>query len=1001
MHRGNTGGQELDFLNRVGSLALDTRESDGGVGPVAPGEDRAVSNQQWPMAARASELAAVVGAVRRGTSVVLVGEPGVGKTRLLRTALAEVATAGDPVRLIDAPHGTHPDLPGSLLAELSATFDLLGGDPLEGGPTGGFRPRDTEHRPGGPDARPRRVFGSAGLGAARPDHGFSGTRRGPEAGGGNRAPARFPPAAGTAGRVVLGVDDAHLLDSEPAAMLHHLVATGRVTLVAAVCSGENQHRGVSRLWMERLAERFDLAEFNESGVHAMVRARLGGTVDESTLARLHHLTRGNALYLCELVGHALAEGTLVQADGIWRWSGLASSGGRLSDLVRLRLADLAPDEVELVAMVALAEPLEADLPVVAELAAAAESLNRRRIIVAEGVGRRVQLRLFYPLHSEVLVASLPELTARRLRARLAGAIEQTGLRRRTDLLRAVRLRLDAGQMPEPAHLIAAAERAVGTGDVVFAERLCRLAIAVREPTLSRSRIELLLGRALCSQGRHSDAEDVFGPGCDHAPREELAALARTRALNMAGGLGRIDDAEALLAAVRSAVPAADEAKLSATLAIVWMLADRLPEALTLVGSAIAGENADSPLVREAVPVMAVARTELGDAAGALELLDSCLPALDRWADHHWLPHRLATVAACVALGRMGDASATLRRVRRRLADGPSRVMWDPLTVLVEAHHLRLTGRNAEAVDLLRRSDDSAAAASIPDIRCWTRAQLAGALAEAGSHADALVAIAEARALVASTGGSTTARGWVTIEEAAVHAHAGDRARAVALALELADRFVAAGRIVRAVEALHLAARLGVANAVVARCEALATRIGAAEVAQAWSAHVRALAGADGDALSGVSRRFEDMCLLPLAAEAAVQAAAAYQMRGAVRSGRLARVRGADLVSRCGGPLPPWASDEVSVAAGAAATRGGTRSHGVPGPELTPREREVAAFAAVGLSNREIASRLVVSVRTVENHLQRAYGKLGVLRRADLALRLQESLESGFAAGSAT
>jgi len=52
--------------------------------------------------------------------------------------------------------------------------------------------------------------------------------------------------------------------------------------------------------------------------------------------------------------------------------------------------------------------------------------------------------------------------------------------------------------------------------------------------------------------------------------------------------------------------------------------------------------------------------------------------------------------------------------------------------------------------------------------------------------------------------------------------------------------------------------------------------------------------------------------------------------------------------------------------------------------LTPREREIALLAAAGSSSREIADRLVVSVRTVDNHLQNAYLKLGVTRRQDLA-----------------
>jgi DNA-binding CsgD family transcriptional regulator len=52
-------------------------------------------------------------------------------------------------------------------------------------------------------------------------------------------------------------------------------------------------------------------------------------------------------------------------------------------------------------------------------------------------------------------------------------------------------------------------------------------------------------------------------------------------------------------------------------------------------------------------------------------------------------------------------------------------------------------------------------------------------------------------------------------------------------------------------------------------------------------------------------------------------------------------------------------------------------------DLTPREREIAVLAASGASSREIADRLVISVRTVDNHLQNAYRKLGVARRQDL------------------
>jgi DNA-binding NarL/FixJ family response regulator len=52
--------------------------------------------------------------------------------------------------------------------------------------------------------------------------------------------------------------------------------------------------------------------------------------------------------------------------------------------------------------------------------------------------------------------------------------------------------------------------------------------------------------------------------------------------------------------------------------------------------------------------------------------------------------------------------------------------------------------------------------------------------------------------------------------------------------------------------------------------------------------------------------------------------------------------------------------------------------------LSPREREVAELVAEGRTNREIAAKLVLSERTVESHLSRAFGKLGVSSRAAVA-----------------
>lgn len=61
--------------------------------------------------------------------------------------------------------------------------------------------------------------------------------------------------------------------------------------------------------------------------------------------------------------------------------------------------------------------------------------------------------------------------------------------------------------------------------------------------------------------------------------------------------------------------------------------------------------------------------------------------------------------------------------------------------------------------------------------------------------------------------------------------------------------------------------------------------------------------------------------------------------------------------------------------------------------LTPREREVAALVAEGLTNAEIAERLYVSIRTVTSHLDHAYTKLGIGSRAALAAHVTRAADT--------
>ena len=83
-----------------------------------------------------------------------------------------------------------------------------------------------------------------------------------------------------------------------------------------------------------------------------------------------------------------------------------------------------------------------------------------------------------------------------------------------------------------------------------------------------------------------------------------------------------------------------------------------------------------------------------------------------------------------------------------------------------------------------------------------------------------------------------------------------------------------------------------------------------------------------------------------------------------------------------------AAERLAAACGGIRTPALTlAAHPLP---LSIREREIATLAAQGLSNRQIAERLVVSTRTVEGHIYRACTKRGLNDREELASLIRES-----------
>ena len=147
-----------------------------------------------------------------------------------------------------------------------------------------------------------------------------------------------------------------------------------------------------------------------------------------------------------------------------------------------------------------------------------------------------------------------------------------------------------------------------------------------------------------------------------------------------------------------------------------------------------------------------------------------------------------------------------------------------------------------------------------------------------------------------------------------------------------------------------------------RMLALAPR-GDARLVRAYGRHVAARDGAE---LLAVADEFAAIGALRYGLEAAVGAADAYQRAGDRDGARRAAARARELYQPDqGAPEPAFEDLDPSDVA------------------LTKREAQLVALAREGLSNAEIADRLVVSVRTVESHLYRAMHKLGASNRRDL------------------
>ncbi|WP_079023254.1 LuxR C-terminal-related transcriptional regulator [Streptomyces odonnellii] len=918
-----------------------------------PGEARPSSpfspfSYSWPFTGRDGTLAELISLMEHSARPVLLitGPVGVGKTRTARELLsrteaeAETGTAASAERLLTASATESvARIPFGALAHLLPTTL----------PTAGGRPNLL------------RVLAD-GLLAGIGD-----------------------------GQRILLVDDVHLLDDGSASLLLHLAVRsgmhgatrgstrggthGGIRIVLTGRSEVPMPDAVEALIRGNYADRVELPPLGPDSVSRLLERTLRGQVQTATAHSLWQYSGGNVLWLQQLVDAGLASGTLAAVGDVWRWHGPFQLSTRLVDLVSRRIGQLSAPVQRAAELMALGEPLGVTVFEQLTGAAVMDELDRRELIVGEKDGWRSQVRLAHPLYGEVLRRRTPPHRWRRHCRDLAEAIERTGMRRREDPARVGGWRLEAGDLTDPRFLLSAAEHAVLTMDFTLAARLARAACDAGGGAPAQRALAVALGYTgdgVRAEQVHSGLSRTITPD-----REELQSV-QLRAANMYLSLDRPADAVELLRGTEEAMT--DEAACPELASLQAVLLASQADWPAYTQAVERARQCASPGPRTTVRVLYAecidhfchARTDT-----ALRLIESALRILSGENDIPFLHAGLLSwlCNAQAFSGRLGEAEATATAQYEQALESKwvgSQGAWRLYLGRIAARRGQLaTARRhmREAASTLR--DDSTWGQHALVFGEWATVEaMAGNAAEAQTLLDQahLAHVESYRSL--HTLAFRMAQPWIL----AARGRLRDAARQ---AMRAADDARREQGLLWEAELLHLPVRLGQSAAVSGRLVELATVSDAPHIA-IYAEHAGALAGRDASALEQVCASFETAGMHLHAAEAAAHAARLWLRNGSTVRAQRAADRCLQLARHCEGVMTPavlacWT------------------------PELTDRERDIARLAADGQSSRQIASRLGIMVRTVDNHLYRVYRKTGVTNRRELrnvlTLGLSETTEA--------
>ena len=702
------------------------------------------------------------------------------------------------------------------------------------------------------------------------------------------------------GRLVLLVDDAHLLDTASAALLHRLAADGRAFLLAT--------SDAARPWPGDLP-RMELGPLSA--------AEVAEIADDPGLYRL---SGGHPLLLRELLEAGLPEAADLDTLITRRLDGLSSQVRRLAELV------------------AYGEPVGAGVLAVLEppgvLAAAAAS----GVLTSVDAGRRAYVRLAHPRYGEVLRAATTPERAAALRLELAAATEKIGARRREDPLRMAVWRLDSGAAGAPGPLVTACRLAWAAHDVPLAIRLGEAAVQAGGGVEAA----VALANVLMNANRQEEGEAVLLAVWDRALDERERVLLTTVRAGLLFGMDRVEDAGRLLEEHEYAVK--DRAlrhELRVARGNLVTLAGQCRSGRAIMESLLAEPDLAPAVAAQARTFRALALAHSGRSTEALEEAAAVDRALEAWRDEAPFLHpvlALTRYAACVFHGDLPGANQAVAEVTARpgaLED------WPPAVILfraAQAHLARLAGRLTEAREIAELPVQDSASPGRHLMPCLAERAMAAALS--GDTAAARAALSAADEHPASFFGllrhrTDLARAWVVA--GAPDPGGASRRRGVELALVAAARARAESLYGYELAALHDVVRLGAPERAAERLAEL-TGLVDGVWAGVCTAHARALLAGDAAGLEGAAAEFERLGVPLPAAETLAEAAALHAAAGAGAAALTAAVRAWALAERCEGAR-------------------------LPGLELTGPERDVARLLVEGLAEGEIAERLGGGGRT--------------------------------------